>query len=254
MKTISFMIAKGGVGKTITSVNVAYILSTKYNKRVLLIDLDPQGNASKAYGRYSQKKLSVSDLLVDKSIDIKTVIQSTDYDNIDIITSNNNLIAANQSVLMDITTVQQTRLKKHLVAVQDEYDYCIFDCPAEFSMSTLNAFVVTDDVLIPTRVDSYSFDAIVKVYNVIQEMQDFNSHLRLLGCFVTMFQKNNLNKEGIQELHKQKLCSTFNTSIRYTVKVPESTFAVPLCAYAPNSTAAQDYYNLVEEYLTRCST
>lgn len=248
MKTISFMISKGGVGKTISSVNFAYILASEHNQKVLLVDLDPQGNASKAYG-VNADKLTVSDLLLDKTADISEAIYKTQYKNIDVVPADLSLIKANQSVLLDTTTVQQTRLKRHFKKVADNYDYCIFDCPTDTSMSTLNAFVMTDEVLIPVRVDLYSFDAIIKVVSIIEDMQDFNENLKLAGCFVTMYQNNNLNKQGLELLKSQKAFNTFDTSIRYTVKVSESTYEKPLCAYAPKSTAAQDYKALVDEYL-----
>ncbi len=253
MKTLSFMISKGGVGKTISSVNFAYILAEEYNKRVLLIDLDPQGNSSKAYG-ISPDGLTVSDLLLDKSANVEEAIYESPYKNINVIPSDLALIKANQAVLLDSTSVQQTRLKKHLKKVAAEYDYCIFDCPTDISMSTLNAFAMTDDVLIPVHIDQYSFDAIGKVQSIIEDMQDFNDDLKLAGCFVTMWQNNNLNKQGFEVLKSQKSFHTFNTPIRHTVRASESTYGKPLCVYAPNSTAAQDYRALVEEYLKRCSS
>lgn len=247
MRTIAFMIPKGGVGKTVSSVNFAYVLATDYKKKVLLVDLDPQGNASRAYGVVADD-VSVSTLLVDKTADVKEAIYHTQYPNIDVIPANLSLIKANQAVLLDSTSIQQTRLRKHLKAVQGEYDFCIFDCPTDISLSTLNAFAMADDVLIPMRVDLYSFDAINKVASIVEDMEDFNDNLKITGCFVTMFQKNNLNRKGL-ELLKQQPFPVFDTPIRHTVKVAESTYDRPLCAYAPNSTAAQDYKALVDEFL-----
>lgn len=255
MRTISFMIAKGGVGKTISSVNFAYILATEYNKKVLLIDLDPQGNASKAYGVLCDD-LTVADLMLDREANIDSAIYHTGYDNIDVIPANQSLIKANQQVLLDSTTVQQTRIRKHLKKIEGRYDFCIFDCPTDISMSTLNAFVASDDVLIPLRVDMYSFDAVVKVKSLIDDMQDFNDRLQLAGVFITMYQNNNLNRQGVEALKAQTAFRTFDTVIRHTVRVSESTYDRPLCDFAKSCTAAQDYRALVAEYLKGrlCST
>lgn len=244
------MIPKGGVGKTVSSVNFAYILATIYNKKVLLVDLDPQGNTTKAYG-VTPNRLTVSDLLLDKNAETSEAIYSTEYENIKVIPADISLIKANQAVLLDSTSVQQTRLKKHIKKVSENFDFCIFDCPTDFSMSTLNAFAASDDVLVPVHIDQYSFDAITKVQTVVENMEDFNDSLKIAGCFVTMYQSNNLNKQGLEVLQNQKEFKTFKTVIRHTVRASESTYDKPLCDYAPKSTAAEDYRNLVKEYLNQ---
>lgn len=253
MRTIAFMVSKGGVGKTISSVNVAYILAAEKGKKVLLIDLDPQGNASKAY-QIQPEKLNVADLMINKSAEVQDAIYATKYPNISVIPADRALLKANQQVLLDSTSVQQLRLRRHLKTVENEYDYCVFDCPTDVSMSTLNALAMTDDVMIPVKIDSYSFDAIMQVSSIIEDMQDFNPKLKLAGCFVNMYQNNNLCRNGVEVLRSQTSFYTFQTVIRNTVKVSESTYASPLYAYAPRSTAAQDYRALVEEYIQRCSS
>ena len=251
MKTISFLNVKGGVGKTISAVNFAYILSNTYNKRVLLIDLDKQGNSSMTYGVYDDAEITISDLLVNKNLDTQTAIYKSEF-NVDVIPSNMELIKANQTILLDTRTSQQTRLKKHLDKIKTNYDYCIIDCPTDLNMSSLNALTASDDVLIPIKIDRYSFVGLSDVIEIVEDMKDFNPNLQIKGAFLTMYQKTNIQKQGFEHLenvlktHNLKL---FNTYIRNTTKVMESTFEKPVVAYDKNCTASLDYFDFVAEYL-----
>lgn len=251
MKTIVFLNIKGGVGKTVSSINFAYILANDYNKKVLLVDLDKQANASKSMNCYDNAEYSVADLLVNKNLDVNATIIPSKYPNIDVIPASMELFKANQTVLLDVTTPQQTRLKKHFSHITKEYDYCIFDCPTDINIGTLNALVITDDVLIPVKFDAYSLEGIEYVLDAIENMQDFNPSLSLSGCFVTMFQNNTINKQGMEYLHSLPQLNAYNSYIRHTVKVLESTFDAPVAKYSENSTAAKDYRALVAEYLER---
>lgn len=252
MKVVTFLNVKGGVGKTTSAVNFAYILATLYGKKVLLVDLDKQGNTTMAYGVYEPDGLSVANLLVDKNIDIKSIIKKTRYNNIDILAANMSLIKATQEVLIDTRSPQQTRLRKHFENIKGQYDYCVIDCPTDLNMSTLNALAVTDDVLIPVKIDAYSFVGLSDVALVISDMREFNTSLQLAGCFVTMYQNTNINKQGVDHLKvtlSEKHMGMFNTYVRHTSKVQESTFEKPLVEYDSKCTATIDYYALVAEYL-----
>ena len=245
----AFMNVKGGVGKTTSSITFAYILANKYNKRVLLIDADKQANTTRAFNCYDTEKPSIAELLLDNKIDIHDVIQKTKYKNIDVIPANMKLIKANQTIPLEINRPQQTRLKEHMDKVQKEYDFCIADCPTDINVAVLNIFAFADNVMIPLKIDNYSFDGLQYVIDGINDMQYFNSKLSLGKVFITMYQKNNLNKVGIEQLQAHfgdRLCET---KIRTTVKVQESTYMCPLPEYAPNCTAVQDYYALVDECL-----
>lgn len=251
MKAISFMNVKGGVGKTTSSISFAYILAADYNKKILLVDLDKQANTTKSFNLLDNERPSVSDLLTDKAADIDNIIRSTEYENIDLLPANMTLIKANQEVLLDMSRPQQTRLKKHIEKVKDRYDYVIFDCPTDINMAVINAFCVTDDVLIPIKIDRYALDGLEYVVEVIGELQEFNPKLTLKGGFITMFKNNNVNKSGKELLNNNLGFNFFQTAIRCTVKADESTFEKPLPLYAPKSTAAIDYRNLVAEYLEK---
>lgn len=248
MKVISFYNIKGGVAKTTSSLAFAMILHNEFGKRVLLIDIDKQANSSKSLGCYDKYSLSSADLLTAKDNIVKDVIRHSEY-GIDVIPANFNLVRANKEVLLDNMRPQQFRLKKQLSAISNDYDYCIIDHPIEENMAVINALAITDDVLIPIRFDSYALDGMEYVLETIDEMKAFNDNLELKGCFLTMYTRSRLYKDGSDYLDSTLNLKFLKTAIRQTIKVSESTFDKPLMLYSPKSTAATDYRKLVEEYL-----
>lgn len=253
MKTISVINLKGGVAKTISVINIAHIMATVHGKRVLLIDNDKQGNTSKFFGVHSYEEASIAELLTKKTFNVDDVIKFTRYENLDVIQANMTLLKANKDILLDVSRPQQTRLKKALKEVDNIYDYCIIDNAPDINMSVINALVASDDVLIPIKVDNFAFDGLAEIIDQIEDVKEFNEKINFAGCFITMFQRNNVNLQGLEWLRENGQYTLFNTIIRKTVKVDETTFAgKPLHAYAKNCTAAIDYRNLVEEYLEKC--
>lgn len=250
MKTISIINLKGGVAKTISAINIAHILSAVHGMRVLLIDNDKQGNTSKFFGLHSYDRQGMAELMTEKNIDVRRVIKSTAYTGLDVITANMNLLKANKEVLLDVSRPQQTRLKKALTAVADDYDYCVIDNAPDINMSVINALVASNDVLVPIKVDNFAFDGLDQLMEQINDVQEFNLGLTLKGCFITMYQKNSVNVQGNTWLNDCTGYPIFKTFIRKTVKVDETTFTgKPLLDYAPNCTAAKDYEALTAEYL-----
>lgn len=154
MKTISIINLKGGVAKTLTADNMAHILAEFHNKRVLLVDNDKQGNTSKAFGVHSYDDKSLSDIMTTRRIDPWEVIKKTRFANIDVLPANMTLIRANMEVMMDSTRPQQTRLRDALnvIATENCYDYCIIDNAPDINISTINALVASDDVIIKSGV------------------------------------------------------------------------------------------------------
>ena len=146
------------------------------------------------------------------------------------IPANFELIRANKEVLLDTLHPQQLRFKRQLEPIRDKYDYCIIDYPIDDNMAVVNALVVTDDVLVPIKMDRYALDGMEYVIDTIENIEGFNPNIQLRGCFATMYVRSN--------------------PIRQTVKVGESTFEKPLMSYAPNCSAAEDYKKLVAEYLS----
>lgn len=251
MKTISIINLKGGVAKTISATNIAHILATVHGKRVLIVDNDKQGNASKLFKRHSYDKPSVSEIMTVRGVNTHDVICKTDYPNLDIIPSNMTLLKANLQVLLDSSRPQQTRFKNAFKAIEDEYDYCIIDNAPDINISTINALVASDEVLIPIKIDNFAFDGLKELLEQIENTkEELNPKLNLRGCLVTSYQKNDVNVQGKEWLMAQSEYHVFDTHIRRTEKVDESTFAtMPILEYSKRCGAARDYLNLVEEYL-----
>lgn len=254
MKTLSIINLKGGVAKTISSVNMAHILSTVHGYKVLLIDNDKQGNASKILNRHDYNKPGVAEVMTDRNIDMAAVIQHTDYAGLDIVTANMNLLKANLEVLLDQRRPQQTRFRKALEQVQGQYDFCIIDNAPDINISTINALVASDDVLIPVTIDDFALDGLAELKEQIDNTrEELNPDLHFCGCFVTQYDcTNEADRQGEEYLRTLKEYPLFNTHIRRTPKMKPSTFArEPILIYSSRCGAALDYKKLVEEYLDR---
>ncbi|MCL2357117.1 MAG: ParA family protein [Defluviitaleaceae bacterium] len=250
MKTISIINLKGGVGKTVSAINIAHVLATVHGARVLLIDNDKQGNVSKFFGFHGDDVAGMAEIMTRRGAEAHRYIHNTPYAGLDVITANMNLLNANKEVLLDMSRPQQTRLKKALEYSAQMYDYCIIDNAPDINMSVINALTVSTDVLVPIKVDKFAFDGLRQLAEQIEDMQEFNPALRLAGCFITMDARNNACVQGAEWLENETDYPVFRTRIRKTVKIDETTFCgKPILEYAKNSTAAKDYENLVAEYL-----
>ncbi|EJW14535.1 ParA family protein [Paenibacillus alvei] len=251
MKTISVINLKGGVAKTISSVNIAHILATVHGKRVLLVDNDKQGNASKMFGLHSYSSPSIADVMTERNPNMNDIIVSTSYAGLDVIPANMNLLRANMQVLLDTSRQQQTRLGNALKQVADRYDYCIIDNAPDINISVINALVASHDVLIPVKIDKFAFDGLAELKEQIENTRDeLNPNITIRGCFVTCYQRNEVNMQGEEWMKAQKDFNVFQTHIRKTEKVDESTFAcMPITEYSRRCGAAMDYLKLVSEYL-----
>lgn len=242
MQTISIISLKGGVAKTTTAVNMAYTLAAVHNKKVLIIDNDKQGNTSKAFKKYdTEDKNTVARMMLERNIDVSEIIKKTDYENIDIITANMDLLEANLRTIVDTGRQQQTRFKKALsnskvldhgwakfdyLPLTEAYDYCIIDNAPDINMSIINALVTSNDVIVPVFMDQYSFDGLdILMEQIAQVQEDFNENLHFAGCVITQYQNNDVNNQGIEWLKAHNV-PVFNQWIRRTEKkVNESTCA-----------------------------
>ena len=254
MKTISVINLKGGVAKTISAVNIAHILSSVYKKRVLLVDNDKQGNISKMFGLHDYVALSVSEVLTGRNVNLDEIIKPTQFKGLDIIPANMSLIYANHEVSQDMIRPKQTRFRTAFKGISDKYDYCIIDNAPDINISTINALVASNEVIIPIKIDRFAFDGLTELKEQIDDIcEEHNPGLKVRGCLITIYQKNESNKQREEWLRGQNIFPVFKTKIRRTEKVNESTFRsdtnAPILIYSPRCGAAQDYLAFVGEYL-----
>lgn len=249
MRSIAIINLKGGVAKTTTSINMSIILSELHKKKVLLVDNDIQANASKFFNLHDYDEKSIENVFRDEEVVIKELIRKTNYENLDMITSNMNLDNA-VSELMQEEGDQIGKLKRALKEIESDYEYCVIDCPPSISMNVLNAIVAADDIIIPIKLDKHALDGMEELIDVIDELVKYNKNLENIMCLPVMTMKDEYVLAG-ENMLRQSNYRVFDTNIRYSVKVIGSTFqnGVGITEYSPRCSAAKDYKGLVEEYL-----
>jgi len=250
MRTIAFINLKGGTGKTVSAANAAHILAAVYHKRVLLVDADKQGNASRYFRLYGEQNGTAA-LLLDPERDAAGMIYPTEYKGLDLITSNMDLYTADRELWADEDTSHVSDLKAALERVRNDYDYCIIDNGPAADIITLNVLTAADDMLIPIRPDEFSFSGLLDLTEQVKSVQTVNPELTLRGAFFTHWQNREPFVQARQSLVNSGICPVFQTAISYNPKVSESTLEeTPLCVFAPRSWAAIQYKKLVAEYLS----
>ena len=185
MKTISFINLKGGVGKTTISTWLAYLLAESWDLRVLFIDNDKQGNASRWLGA-DERKGTLTNILMDGA-SARDVLQKSQYTNIDFIAADMGLVEANYAVIGDQETWQDLILKNALAEIADDYAVCVIDNPPDINMSVFNALSCTDDVIIVTLLELDSIEGIRKMRDQITDVQQFNPGLSIKGVLVNQY-------------------------------------------------------------------
>lgn len=250
MRTVAFINLKGGVGKTVSAANVAHILNAYHHKKVLLVDGDKQGSASRHFGLYGEQDGTAA-LLLDPERDPLEAVYHTGCRGLDIITSNMELYEADR-VLYDTTDFDITgTLKAVLDKLADDYDFCIIDNGPSVDTVALNVLAAADDVLVPIRPDEFSFSGLLDLVEQVGSVREgVNPGLALRGAFFTHWQRREPFEAARRSLEESGICPVFQTAIGYNPKVPESTLEeMPLCAFAPRSWAAIQYKKLTAEYL-----
>lgn len=254
MKTISIANLKGGVGKTITTINLSYLLASEFGMRVLVVDNDQQGNTSQFFGRYDYEHPGMSEVMLRKCDDANDVIQKTNNPNLDIIASNLSLAMAERQVQSEAGGCpQQVRLREVLKKVDAWYDYCIIDNAPSLGMCVINALVASDFLIVPAKIDRFTFDGIESLLEQAKQMREyFNPYLRLLGTLVTCYRRNDSNESGEEYLKQAEQYKVFDHHIRYTEKVDESTFSSePIMVHSKYCGAAKDYRGWAQEVLEK---
>lgn len=244
---------KGGVGKTTTAVSVGAALA-EMGLRVLLVDLDPQGNASTGLnGRAVQGQASTYDVLVDKE-PARDAIVATDVEDLDLLPSSIDLAGAEVELVAQLN--RERRLKQALDGVQDTYHVILVDCPPSLGILTLNALVAADEAMVPIQTEYYALEGVTQLLRTLDLVQeDLNPALHIGAVVLTMYDaRTNLSKQVADEIRGHFEDATCDTVIPRSVRLSEApSFGQPITIYDGSSTGAQAYRRLARELAARWS-
>ena len=251
MKILAICNQKGGVGKTTTSINLAASLAHLKNK-VLLIDTDPQANATSGVGvDKATISQSIYNILVDE-VDINDVIVKTAYENLDIVPSSIALAGAEVELVSAISREQ--RMKNAISEIKEDYDYVVIDCPPSLGLITLNSLTATDGVIIPVQTEYYALEGLSQLMNTFNIVRKhLNSKLDIFGVLLTMTDsRTNISNQVAEQVREHFKDKAFDTVISRTVRLSEApSFGEPIIEYAKNSNGAKQYLSLAKEVVKR---
>ena len=256
-KTISLVNQKGGVGKTTTSINLSASLAV-LGKKVLLIDLDPQGNTTTGVGiNKADIEKSIYDVLIGK-YNIKEAIIKTKYNNLSVIPATINLAGLDIELLekshIDPNYQKGNQLKISLQQIEHEYDFIIIDCPPSLGLITTNALTASNSVIIPVQCEFFALEGIMQLLNTIMLAQkSLNPELEIEGVLLTMLDsRTNLGFEVVDDIRKFFKEKVYNTIIPRLIRLTEApSHGEPIIAYDPKSRGSEAYINLAKEVIER---
>ena len=247
-KVISVANQKGGVGKTTTTINLSTILAKK-GYRVMLIDADPQGNATSGVGADKDVELSFYDVLTNDTEIIDT-LEKTVVNNLVVCPSNINLAGAEVQLVSMMSREQ--RLKEKLDIIKERFDYVLIDCPPSLGLITLNAFTASDSVLIPVQCEYYALEGLGQLLNTINLVKKhLNKNIQIEGALLTMYDiKTNLSNQVVKEVKKYFDNKVYKTVIPRNVRLSEApSYGLPITEYDPRSKGAKSYEKFAKEFI-----
>lgn len=249
-KIIALTNQKGGVGKTTSAVNIAVGLAVSEEK-TLLIDLDPQANTTTGVSNLidTENIKTIYDVLI-RDTDINDAIIKTQFNYLDIITSNSDLVGAEVELVSLIA--REYQLKTALESIKQKYNYILIDCPPSLGLLTVNALTAAKSIIIPIQSEYYALEGLGQLLNTIRLVQrNLNEKLQIEGVLLTMFDSRlNLSKQVAEEIKSYFGEKLFKTIIHRNVRLGEApSFGKPALLYDANSVGARDYMDLVEEIL-----
>ena len=243
---------KGGVGKTTSTINMGAALA-EFGRRVLLVDLDPQGALSAGLGiPHEGLDLTVYNLLIDSDADVRDAIHHTSVPGLDLVPANIDLSAAEIQLVNEVGREQA--LGRALRPVRRDYDFIIVDCQPSLGLLTVNALTVAQGVIIPMECEYFSLRGLALLTDTVEKVRDrLNFDLEVLGILVTMFDRRTLHAREVMERLIEVFGDTvFDTVITRTVRFPETSVAgEPITQWAPKSPGAEQYRNLAREVIER---
>ena len=252
-KIIAIANQKGGVGKTTTSINLAASLGV-LEKKVLIIDADPQANASSGLGIDVDSVEFGTYQVLEHTVSAKETIVKTSSPNVDIIPAHIDLVA----IEIELVDKQEREymLKKSLIDIKNDYDYIILDCAPSLGLITLNSLVAADSVIIPIQCEYFALEGLGKLLNTIKSIQNIhNPDLEIEGLLLTMFDSRlRLSNQVVDEVRKHFSTMVFDTIIRRNIRLGEApSYGESIIAYDATSKGAVNYLNLAQELIKKNS-
>ena len=249
-KIVSIANQKGGVGKTTTAINMAAMLA-KGNRRILLIDADPQGNATSGLGLDKNSEFSTYDLLIN-DVDIFNTIQKVNIKNLDVCPTNTSLAGAEVELVNREN--REFRLKNQLEKAKEHYDFIIIDCPPSLGLITINALTASDSVLIPVQCEYFALEGVGELLKTVDLVRKYyNRNLTIEGAVLTMYDaRTKLSNQVVTEINRYFENRVFQTVIPRNVRLSEApSFGMSIAQYDPRSKGAKSYAKLVKEFLKK---
>lgn len=250
-KTVAIVNQKGGVGKTTSAVNLAAAVGIK-GKRVLLVDIDPQGNATSGFGINKRELEKSSYDVIINGTPAKEVIVKTKFEGVSVLPANMNLAGAELELIE--MTKRENNLKNALALVKSDYDYIFLDCPPSLGLITLNGLCAADTVLVPIQCEYYALEGLSQLISTVRQVKRlYNPMIEIEGVLLTMYDgRLNLTNQVVEELKRFFPKKVYSTPIPRTVKLSEApSYGEPIMYYDKRSRGTEAYLAVADEFLRK---